>query len=133
MSDLNVLQTLVQVGYFPTVQDPLVLEARIEERGKNLSVGEKQLLCLARTLLQKAPFVILDEATSSVDPQSEELMVRATDEFFSDRTVIIIAHRLSTLEKCDRIVWLEKGQIRKIGPAAEIIQEFKSLSDASPT
>jgi ABC-type multidrug transport system fused ATPase/permease subunit len=133
MSDLNLLQTLVQVGYFPTVQDPVVLEARIEERGKNLSVGEKQLLCLARTLLQKAPFVILDEATSSVDPQSEELMVRATDEFFSDRTVIIIAHRLSTLEKCDRIVWLEKGQIRKIGPAAEIIQEFKSLSDASPT
>ncbi|MBL7543542.1 MAG: ATP-binding cassette domain-containing protein [Bdellovibrionaceae bacterium] len=133
MSSQSILQTLVQVGYIASVQDTAVLDSRIEERGKNLSVGEKQLLCLARTLLQKSPFVILDEATSSVDPQSEELMVRATEEFFSDRTVLIIAHRLSTLEKCDRIVWLEKGEIRKIGPAEEVIREFKKFEEASPT
>ncbi len=126
-----ILQTLVQVGYISSTLDESTLESRIEERGKNLSVGEKQLLCLARTLLQKSPVVILDEATSSVDPHSEELMVRATEEFFSDRTVLIIAHRLSTLERCDRIVWLEKGEIRKIGPAVQIIQEFKKFDEAT--
>ncbi len=133
LSEVDLMQTLVQVGYAASTQETYMLNSRIEERGKNLSVGEKQLLCLARTLLQKAPIVILDEATSSVDPHSEELMVRATEEFFSDRTVIIIAHRLSTLEKCDRIVWLDKGEIRKIGPALEIIEEFKKFEDARPT
>ncbi len=133
MHEKDIIQTLVQVGYTSSTTDTHILDARIEERGKNLSVGEKQLLCLARTLLQKAPIVILDEATSSVDPHSEELMVRATEEFFSDRTVLIIAHRLSTLEKCDRIVWLDKGEIRKIGPANEIISEFKNFEDATLT
>lgn len=133
ISETNLMQTLVQVGYVSSVEDRYMLDARIEERGKNLSVGEKQLLCLARTLLQKAPIVILDEATSSVDPHSEELMVRATEEFFSDRTVLIIAHRLSTLEKCDRIVWLDKGEIRKIGPAMDIIEEFKKFDEAKPS
>lgn len=131
ISEAELMQTLVQVGYVADTQDTYMLETRIEERGKNLSVGEKQLLCLARTLLQKAPIVIMDEATSSVDPHSEELMVRATEEFFSDRTVIIIAHRLSTLEKCDRIVWLDKGEIRKIGPAHQVIDEFKKFEDVS--
>lgn len=132
LTEAELMQTLVQVGYVSSVRDNYMLDARIEERGKNLSVGEKQLLCLARTLLQKAPIVILDEATSSVDPQSEEMMVRATEEFFSDRTVLIIAHRLSTLEKCDRIVWLDKGEIRKVGPAKDIIEEFKKFEDVSP-
>lgn len=129
----DIIQTLVHVGYISSAHIPNILDSRIEERGKNLSVGEKQLLCLARTLLQKAPIVILDEATSSVDPHSEEQMVRATEEFFSDRTVVIIAHRLSTLEKCDRIVWLDKGKIHKIGPADQIISEFKKFDVESPT
>ncbi len=133
LTEDDLMQTLVQVGYASNILDTSVLDSRIEERGKNLSVGEKQLLCLARTLLQKAPVVILDEATSSVDPQSEELMVRATEEFFMDRTVIIIAHRLSTLEKCDRIVWLDKGEIRKVGPAMDIIQEFRKFEEVSPS
>ena len=100
----------------------------IEEKGKNLSLGERQLLCLARTLIQKSPIVILDEATSSVDPQSEEIMVKATRDFFKDKTQIIIAHRLSTLEHCDRVIWLEKGVIKKIGPAKEIIEQFQNVS-----
>lgn len=129
MDNQALLQTLVQVGYTTSTQDVVILNSRIEERGKNLSIGEKQLLCLARALLQKSPIVILDEATSSVDPHSEDMMVKATDDFFSDRTVIIIAHRLSTLGKCDRIVWLDKGEIRKIGPASEIITEFKRFDE----
>jgi ABC-type multidrug transport system fused ATPase/permease subunit len=96
----------------------------IEERGRNLSLGEKQLLCMARCLLQNAPVVIMDEATSSVDPQSEEILVRATEEFFAERTQIIIAHRLSTLKKCDRILWLEQGQIKMIGSPQEVLPSF---------
>ncbi len=104
------------------------LEFRIEERGKNLSLGEKQLLCMARALLKKAPLVVMDEATSSVDPQSEEILVKATEEFFADRTQIIIAHRLSTLKKCHRILWLDRGEVKKFGPTSQVLPEFESQS-----
>jgi ABC-type multidrug transport system fused ATPase/permease subunit len=101
------------------------LQLEIEEKGRNLSLGEKQLICMARCLLAQAPVVILDEATSSVDPQSEQVMVKASEEFFRHRTQIVIAHRLTTLEKCDRILWLENGQIRMLGKAAEILEQFQ--------
>lgn len=118
---------LEQVGLRSWVENqPDKLNMKIEERGKNLSLGERQLLCMARCLLQDAPIVIMDEATSSVDPQSEEIMVKATEEFFSDRTQIIIAHRLSTLAKCDRILWLQNGEIVALGPTAEVLPRFKS-------
>lgn len=102
------------------------LDMRIEERGRNLSLGERQLLCMARCLLQNSPVVVLDEATSAIDPQSEEILVRATNEFFSDRTQLIIAHRLSTLENCDRILWLKNGSIHRLGPAKEILSELRN-------
>lgn len=104
------------------------LAMTIDEKGRNLSLGEKQLICMARCLLQQAPVVILDEATSSVDPQSELIMVRATEEFFSGRTQIIIAHRLSTLEKCDRILWLQHGQIKMIGKPTEVLPIFEQAN-----
>lgn len=127
LSDERLWQVLDQVGLKAWVQGQQEgLLMRIEERGKNLSLGERQLLCMARCLLQEAPIVIMDEATSSVDPQSEEIMVRATEEFFSDRTQIIIAHRLSTLAKCDRILWLQNGEIAALGPTAEILPRFKN-------
>lgn len=101
------------------------LDTQIEERGKNLSQGEKQLICMARCLLQETPIVIMDEATSNVDPQSEEIMVRATNEFFAGRTQIIIAHRLSTIQKCDRILWLDQGEIKMFGETADILAAWK--------
>ncbi|WP_246845074.1 ABC transporter ATP-binding protein [Bdellovibrio sp. NC01] len=117
---------LQQVGLLDWVlAQPNGLDMRIEERGKNLSLGERQLLCMARCLLQQSPIVIMDEATSSVDPQSEEILVKATEEFFSDRTQIIIAHRLSTLAKCDRILWLQNGEVVALGPTAEVLPRFK--------
>lgn len=112
---------------------PAGLELRVEERGKNLSLGERQLLCMARCLLQDAPVVIMDEATSAVDPQSEEILVKATEELFEGRTQIIIAHRLSTLEKCDRVLWLENGEIRRFGPTAEVLDEFEKAAAQNET
>ncbi|WP_374030037.1 ABC transporter ATP-binding protein [Bdellovibrio bacteriovorus] len=127
ISDERLLAVLDQVGLREWVLgQPDGLMMKIEERGKNLSLGERQLLCMARCLLQKAPIVIMDEATSSVDPQSEEIMVKATEEFFSDRTQIIIAHRLSTLAKCDRILWLQNGEIVALGPTQEVLPRFKN-------
>lgn len=126
-TDEKLLSVLQQVGLRNWVEaQPGALNMKIEERGKNLSLGERQLLCMARCLLQQAPIVIMDEATSSVDPQSEEIMVRATEEFFSDRTQIIIAHRLSTLAKCDRILWLQNGEVIALGPTAEVLPRFKN-------
>lgn len=127
LPDERIFSVLEQVGLLSWVQaQPGGLLMRIEERGKNLSLGERQLLCMARCLLQEAPIIIMDEATSSVDPQSEEIMVKATEEFFSDRTQIIIAHRLSTLSKCDRILWLQNGEIIALGPTQEVLPRFKN-------
>lgn len=127
LPDQKLWEVLEQVGLRSWVESqPGKLLMRIEERGKNLSLGERQLMCMARCLLQEAPIVVMDEATSSVDPQSEEIMVKATEEFFSDRTQIIIAHRLSTLAKCDRILWLQNGEIVDLGPTAEVLPRFKN-------
>ena len=105
--------------------DPLDL--KIEERGRNLSSGERQLLCMARCLLQNAPIVVMDEATSSVDPRSEEILVRATKEFFADRTQIIVAHRLSTIEHCDRVLWLHQGEIRMFDKPEKVLPIFRDV------
>ena len=101
------------------------LQDRIIEKGQNLSYGEKQLMSLARGLLQNAQIFIFDEATSNVDPQSESLMNRALKELLADKTQIRIAHRLQTVEDCDQILWLENGKIKKIGPAKEVLVAFK--------
>lgn len=129
LTDEKIFEVLDQVGLKEWVQQqPQGIYMKIEERGKNLSLGERQLLCMARCLLQKAPIVIMDEATSSVDPQSEEILVKATEEFFADRTQIIIAHRLSTLEKCDRILWLHNGEIQILGPTHEVLSRFEAAN-----
>lgn len=125
-SDEHLIAILGKVGLDEWVRNhPLGLDLKIEERGKNLSLGERQLICMARCLLQDTPVVIMDEATSSVDPQSEEIMVKATDEFFQGKTQIIIAHRLSTLEKCDRVLWIQDGEVKELGPTKEVLREFE--------
>ena len=97
----------------------------VSEKGQNLSQGEKQLLSLARGLLQKAQIFIFDEATSNVDPQSEALMNRALKEVLADKTQIRIAHRLQTVEDCQQILWLDAGHVKKIGPPQEVLVAFQ--------
>lgn len=132
-TDLELIKALSTVGldFLATEKG---LDLQIEEKAKNLSLGERQLFCMARALVQRAPILLMDEATSSVDPQSEEILVKATEEFFKDRTQILIAHRLSTLMNCDRILWLHQGRIQGLGSPEEIIPAFKEtdLSDLNP-
>lgn len=127
LTDQEMLDALQRVG-ISEFANQASLDLMIEEKGKNLSLGQKQLLCMARCLLQKAPLIIMDEATSSVDPRSEEIMVRATQEFFQERTQLIIAHRLSTLKKCHRVIWIHDGKVRKIGKPDEVLSEFQNAN-----
>ena len=94
---------------------------RLDERGSNLSLGERQVLAITRVLLQEPDVLILDEATSHVDTESEKILQRAMEEVTKNRTSIIIAHRLSTIRDADRILVFEKGEIIESGPHAELI------------
>lgn len=122
-SDEQLLGVLKQVGLHGLIWKD-GLNFAIEERGRNVSSGEKQLICIARCLLQDAPVVILDEATSSIDPRSEEQVLKASETAFAGKTQLVIAHRLSTLMSCDRVIWLENGSIRKIGSPEEVIADI---------
>ena len=93
----------------------------IGDRGLNLSGGQRQRLAIARALLKNAPILILDEATSHLDTESEMLVQKALANLMEHRTVIVIAHRLSTIRRADKIVVLEKGQIREIGTHEELV------------
>jgi len=98
------------------------LDGRVEHEGRNLSVGEGQLLAFARTMAHDAPVVILDEATASVDSLTEARIQEATKALLERKTVLVIAHRLSTIMNADRIVVLDAGRVVEIGTHAELMQ-----------
>lgn len=93
----------------------------VMERGNTLSLGQRQLLSFIRALLFNPSILILDEATSSIDTESEILIEKATDALISGRTSIVIAHRLSTIRKADKIIVLDKGEIKEIGNHEELL------------
>lgn len=104
----------------------------VGERGGVLSVGQRQLLAFIRAYVYNPHILILDEATSSVDNESEELIRHATEKLTKGRTSIVIAHRLSTIQNADRIVVLEKGEIMETGSHSELLQKngyYRKLHD----
>ena len=96
-------------------------DTRIGERGIKLSGGQKQRLSIARAILRNRPVLILDEATSAIDVETEGLIQQAMDKVMENRTTIIIAHRLSTVKKADNIIVLENGEIAESGTHAQLI------------
>ncbi len=102
---------------------PLGLETLIGERGVRLSMGEKQRLTLARAILKFPPILILDEATSSVDVETEWEIQKTLDDFIKNRTTLIIAHRLSTIRNADQIIFLNNGKILEKGSHSELISK----------
>jgi len=94
----------------------------VMERGATLSLGQRQLLSFIRALLYNPSVLILDEATSSVDTESEMLIQHAIDTLIKGRTSIVIAHRLSTIRKANKIIVLDKGEIREMGTHDELLQ-----------
>jgi ATP-binding cassette subfamily B protein len=100
---------------------PQLLETNVGERGVKLSGGEKQRLSIARALLKNAPILLLDEATASVDSQTERLIQDALDRLMENRTAFVIAHRLSTIRNADHIYVLEQGSIIEHGTHEELL------------
>jgi ATP-binding cassette subfamily B protein len=95
---------------------------RVRERGNNLSAGQRQLLAFARALAYRPTILVLDEATSSVDTETELLIQDALAKLLGDRTAVVIAHRLSTIERADRIMVMHGGEIRESGTHAELLR-----------
>jgi len=103
------------------MQLPGGYDYQVMERGATLSLGQRQLLSFIRALLYNPSILILDEATSSIDTESEQLIERAIDTLIKGRTSIVIAHRLSTIRKANKIIVLDKGQIKEMGSHSELL------------
>lgn len=106
---------------------PLGLDTEIGERGTKLSGGQKQRVAIARAFLKNAPVVILDEATSALDNKSEEIVQQAIYNLMADRTVFVIAHRLSTVKNADCIVVIDHGEIKEQGTHEELLARENSV------
>ena len=96
---------------------------QVKEDGGNLSIGQKQLIVFARALIKKPSLIILDEATSSIDPASERLIQAAIEKILRNQTVIVIAHRLSTIQSCDEILYLSGGEIKERGSHDDLLDK----------
>ena len=116
LSDAEIVAVLEEIGLGPWFQAlPNGLDTELEGGGTGLSAGEAQLLAFTRVFLRNPGLVILDEASSRLDPATEQLIERAVDKLLRGRTAIIVAHRLHTVQRADKILILESGKIREFG------------------
>ena len=122
-TDEEVRRAVAAVGLTGVVERlPQGLDSEVHERGQSLSAGERQLVALARAFLAQPRVLVLDEATANLDLQSESEIEHALDALLQDRTAILIAHRLTTAMKADRIVVIEGGRVAESGPHGELVQ-----------
>jgi ATP-binding cassette subfamily B protein len=102
---------------------PEKYETKVGERGVRLSGGQRQRIGIARALYKKADVIIFDEATSALDSQTENEVMKAIENLGPEYTLLIVAHRISTLKMCDKVVSLENGSIKAISPYDEFIKQ----------
>lgn len=98
----KIIEIVKEVGLWPKFSELNGIETRIQRGGRNLSQGEKQLVCLARALLFENKLVLMDEATSNIDAQTEAVIQDLIEKRFKDSTILMIAHRLNTILHCDK-------------------------------
>eukprot|EP00916_Digyalum_oweni_P008083 GHVL01013527.1.p1 GENE.GHVL01013527.1~~GHVL01013527.1.p1 ORF type:complete len:1441 (-),score=279.03 GHVL01013527.1:18-4340(-) len=106
---------------------PLGLSAIVEENGQNFSMGERQLICLARALLRRSKILLLDEATSAVDYKTTDLVQKTIDEEFKSCTVLTIAHRMRTIISSDKVIVLENGRVKELDSPNNLMDNTHSL------
>jgi ATP-binding cassette subfamily B protein len=127
ISDERILAVLEDIGLMNWFRSlPEGLDTEMEAQGAGLSAGEAQLLAFARVFLTDPGLIILDEASSRLDPATEHLVERAIDKLFSNRTAIVIAHRLKTVQRADEILILEDGHIREYGARQTLANDSSS-------
>ncbi len=127
LSDSQILAALEQVGLLPWYHKlPDGLETLLGAEGAGLSAGEAQLLAFARVFLTNPGLVILDEASSRLDPATERLLERAVEQLFAGRTAIVIAHRLATIQRANDILILDDGRVLEYGPRAALASDPNS-------
>ena len=102
---------------------PNNFDYQVQERGATLSAGQAQLISFIRALVHDPAILILDEATSSIDTETEQTIQHAIDNLMDGRTSIVIAHRLSTIQKADKIIVLDKGEIKEMGSHQELLEQ----------
>ena len=118
----SVIEAAKMIGMHDFImQLPKGYDYYVMERGSTLSLGQRQLISFVRALLYNPSILIMDEATSSIDTESELLIQHAIDTLIKDRTSIVIAHRLSTIRKASKIIVLDKGEIKEIGNHEELL------------
>jgi len=118
----RVMEAAKMIGMHDFImQLPNGYDYNVMERGSTLSLGQRQLISFIRALLYNPAILILDEATSSIDTESELLIQHAIDTLISGRTSIVIAHRLSTIRKANKIIVLDKGEIKEMGSHNELL------------
>lgn len=127
-TDEEIEQALLKVGAFDFVMNK-GLDTEVGERGARLSMGERQLICFARAVISDPKILILDEATSSIDPHTELVIQQSLHQIIRNRTTVIIAHRLSTIKSADQIIVMEDGQIRERGTFQELIDKQGIFAD----
>jgi ATP-binding cassette subfamily B protein len=124
ITDAQIREALRKVNVLDFIESlPGGLNEPVKERGSTLSVGQKQLLSFARALAHNPRILILDEATSSVDPETEYMIREALRRLLENRTSLVIAHRLSTIQNASKIVVMHKGRVREVGTHQELLQK----------
>lgn len=119
----EVIEAAKMIGAHPFIEKlPNGYDYQVMERGATLSMGQRQLISFVRALVFNPDILILDEATSSIDPETEGIIQYAIEKLIAKRTSIIIAHRLSTIQHADKIMVLEKGKVKEIGSHQELLQ-----------
>uniref|UniRef100_A0A4W2FZS7 Multidrug resistance-associated protein 4 n=1 Tax=Bos indicus x Bos taurus TaxID=30522 RepID=A0A4W2FZS7_BOBOX len=127
-TDEELWNVLEEVQLKDTIEHlPGKMNTELAESGLNLSVGQRQLVCLARAILKKNQILIIDKATSNVDPRTDELIKKAIHEKFAQCTVVTITHRLSTITDSDKIMVLDSGTVKEYSPPHDLLQNSKSL------
>ena len=124
INEEEVIEAAKKIGIHEFIMSlPNNYHYNVKERGGMLSVGQRQLIAFLRAYVSKPAILVLDEATSSIDAHSEELIQKATDTITKGRTSIIIAHRLATIKKADKIIVMEKGEIVEMGTHKELLNK----------
>ena len=126
-SDESILKIIDDLCLFKNVDNNKKLKLEIKENGKNLSSGEKILICFARTIIKNNKIIIMDEVISSLDAKTKEIIINNIEKYLKDSTVIMITNQLEILKKCNKIIVIDNGKISEIGNYNKLVEDKNSL------